>query len=285
MYIISGTASHQIAQDLSKILKIPLARIISKRFPDKEFYFRIVDDIKDKNVIIVQTTYPDPNLVELFLMQNAAEEAGAKKITVVIPYYGYARQDTKFQEGEALSAKAIADIISLNADEVITVDPHKEHILDFFSTSAVSCTAVPEIANYLKTKKIDMLLAPDKGALDRAKQASEIIGCEFDHMEKTRIDGSTVEMKPKELDAKNKTVAIIDDIISTGGTMALAIKELKKQGAKKVLVACTHGLFAGDAVKKLSSSGCDEIISTDTIQNDYSTVKTARCIAKLMENK
>jgi len=285
MCIISGTASHQIAQDLSKILKMPLAKIISKRFPDKEFYFRIVDDTKDKNVIIVQTTYPDPNLVELFLMQNAAEEAGAKKITVVIPYYGYARQDTKFQEGEALSAKAIADLISLNADEVITVDPHKEHILDFFSTSAVSCTAVPEIANCLKTKKIDMLLAPDKGALSRAKQASEITGCEFDHMEKTRIDGSTVEMKPKELDAKNKTVAIIDDIISTGGTMALAIKELKKQGAKKVLVACTHGLFAGDAVKKLSSAGCDEIISTDTIQNDYSVVKTAGCIAKLIEDK
>ena len=124
-----------------------------------------------------------------------------------------------------------------------------------------------------------MLLAPDKGALSRAKQASEITSCEFDHMEKTRIDGSTVEMKPKELDAKNKTVAIIDDIISTGGTMALAIKELKKQGAKKVLVACTHGLFAGDAVKKLSSAGCDEIISTDTIQNDYSVVKTAGCIA------
>jgi ribose-phosphate pyrophosphokinase len=285
MYILGGTASVIISEELSKILRAPLAKTISKRFPDEEFYFRILDDIKNKAVVIVQTTYPDPNLVELFLIQNAAEEAGAKKITVVIPYFGYARQDTKFQEGEAVSAKALARLISLNADEVITIDPHKEHILDFFSTKAKSGTAVPEIASYLKEKNIDMVLAPDKGAKNRAKRAAEIINCDFDYMQKTRIDGSTVEMKPKQLDAKNKTVAIIDDIISTGGTMALAIKELKGQGAKKVFVACTHGLFASDAIKKLSSAGCDEIISTDTIQNEYSTVHTASCIAKVIKGK
>ena len=128
-----------------------------------------------------------------------------------------------------------------------------------------------------------MILAPDKGALDGAKKASKIIQCEFDHMEKTRINGETVEIKPKNLDAQNKNVAIIDDIISTGGTMAKSIKELKKQGAKKVYVACTHGLFAGDAIKKLTSAGCDEIISTDTIQSSYSKVKIAPCIASLIK--
>jgi ribose-phosphate pyrophosphokinase len=283
MYILGGTASYSVAKDISKILKATLAETISKRFPDNEFYVRILDDVKGKDIVIVQTTYPDPNLVELFLLQNAAEESGAKTVTVVIPYYGYARQDTKFKDGEAISAKALAQLISLNADKIITVDPHKEHILDFFSTSAESCTAIPEIAKYLGQKKIDLILAPDKGALDRAKHASKIVGCDFDHMEKTRIDGSTVEMKPKKLDAENKTVVIIDDIISTGGTMALAIKELKKHGAKKVLVACTHGLFAGDAVKKLNSAGCDDIISTDTIISNHSKVKIAPCIANLIK--
>ena len=283
MYIISGTASNTVAEDLSYILKIPRVNTISKRFPDKEFYVRILDNIKNEHVVIVQTTYPDPNLVELFLLQNAVEEAGAKKITVIIPYYGYARQDTLFQAGEAISAKAIAGLISLNADEVITVDPHKEHILDFFSTSAKSCTAVPEIANYLKQKNLDLILAPDKGALNRAKQASNIVGCDFDYMEKTRIDGTTVEIKPKNLDVQNKNVVIIDDIISTGGTMAKSIKELKIQGAKKVYVSCTHGLFAGDAIKKLSSSGCDEIIATDTIHSNYSTVKVAPSISQLLK--
>jgi len=283
MFIIGGTASKTVAEDIAKILNKPLVNTISKRFPDKELYVRILDDIKGESVVLVQTTYPDQNLIELFLLQNAAEEAGAKKITVVIPYFGYARQDTKFKDGEAISAKAIAELISLNADNVITVDPHKEHILDFFSTSAHSTSAVPEIANYLKQKKIDMILAPDKGALMRAKTASNIIKCEFDYMEKTRIDGETVEIKPKNLQAQNKNVAIIDDIISTGGTMAKSIKELKIQGAKKVYATCTHGLFAGDAVKKLASAGCDEIISTDTIISNFSKVKIAYSISKLLK--
>jgi len=211
-YIVGGTASKTVAEDLAKILKARMVDTISKRFPDNELYVRILDNIQGKDVIIVQTTYPDSNIVELFLLQNAIEESGAKSITVVIPYYGYARQDTKFQDGEAISAKALANLISLNADKVITVDPHKEHILDFFSTSAYSCSAVPEIAKYLDGKEIDMVLAPDKGAVDRAKKASKIIGCDFDYMEKTRIDGTTVEIKPKNLDAQNKNVAIIDDI-------------------------------------------------------------------------
>jgi len=278
MYIIGGTASKTVAEDLSKELKVPLANTISKRFPDEEFYFRILDDVKGKHVIIVQTTYPDPNVIELFLLQNAVEEAGAKEISVVIPYFGYARQDTKFQDGEPISAKAMANLISLNADRVITVDPHKDHILDFFSTSAHSCSAVPELAKYLKKKNIDMILAPDKGAFERAKQASEIIGCDFDYLEKTRIDGTTIEIKPKELDSQNKNVAIIDDIISTGGTMAKSIQQLKKHGAKNVYVACTHGLFAGNAIKKLSSAGSKEIIATDTVQSKFSKVKIAPCI-------
>ena len=282
MYIIGGTASRSVAEDLASILNCKIVNTISKRFPDGELYVRILDDTSNKDVVIVQTTYPDPNIIELFLLQNAAIEAGAKTITVVIPYYGYARQDTKFQDGEAISAKALAGLISLNADKVITVDPHKEHILNFFSTPAYSCSAVSEIAKYLIEKEVDMILAPDKGAVDRAKRASEIINCEVDYMEKTRIDGTTVEIKPKNLDAKNKNVAIIDDIISTGGTMSLSIKELKKQGAKKIFVACTHGLFAGDAIKKLSTAGCEEIISTDTIISDFSKVKIAPVIADVL---
>lgn len=283
MYIIGGTASKTVAEDLSKELGAPLVHTISKRFPDDEFYVRIMDDLSGEHVVIVQTTYPDSNIVELFILQNAVEEAGAKEITVVIPYFGYARQDTKFEDGEPISAKTMANLISLNADKVITVDPHKEHILDFFSTSAFSCSAVPELARYLKKKNIDMILAPDKGALERAKLASKIMECDFDYMEKTRIDGETIEIKPKKLDAQNKNVAIIDDIISTGGTMAKSIQELKKHGAKNVFAACTHGLFAGDAVKKLNSAGCNEIISTDTVQGEFSKVKIAPCISSFFK--
>jgi len=285
MYIISGSASKTVAEDLSHDTKSYLVKTESKRFPDDELYIRILEDISDEHVLIIQSTYPDRNIIELFLLQDAAEEAGAKEITTIIPYFGYARQDTKFKEGEPISAKALAALISLKTDRVITVDPHKEHILDFFDVSAFSCSAVTEIARYLEKKNINLVLAPDKGAVDRAESASKIINCDFDYLEKTRIDGKTIQIKTKNLEVKNKNVAIIDDIISTGGTMAKSIKELRKQGAKKVYVSCTHGLFAGEALKKLTNSGCDEIISTDTINSQFSKVKIAPCISRLLKSK
>ena len=283
MYIIGGTASKTIAEDISNSLNIPIAKTILKRFPDDELYVCISDNISGKDVIIVQTTYPDKNIIELFLLQNAVKEAGARKTTVIIPYFGYGRQDKKFEKGEPISAKAIASLISINADEIITVDPHKEHILDFFSIPSYSISAVPELSRYLKGKNIDLVLAPDKGALNRAEQASSIINCDFDYMEKTRIDGSTIKIKPKNLKVQSKNVAIIDDIISTGGTMAKSIYELKKQGANKIFVACTHGLFAGKAIKKISSAGCDEIISTDTIKSRFSKVKISPSLLTLLK--
>ncbi len=282
MYILGGTAAKNVAGNLAKELHQPLIQATFKRFPDDEFYIRLFDDIAGEDVLIVQTAYPDHKIIELFLMQDAVHDAGAKTITVALPYFGYSRQDKKFEEGEAISARAIAQHISLHADSVITVDPHKEAILKFFTVPAHSCSAVTTIAKYLKEKKIDFILAPDKGARDRAKEAAAFIHCEYDYLEKTRINGTTVKITPKKLDARDKHVAIIDDIISTGGTMANSIKELKKQGAASVSVACTHGLFIGVAKEKLISSGCDEIISTDTIENEFSKVSVASCIAETL---
>jgi ribose-phosphate pyrophosphokinase len=279
MYILGGASTKNIAGNLSKRLRQPLLGIIYKRFPDDEFYVRILDDITGQDVLIVQTAYPDQKIIELLLIQDAVYDAGAKKITVILPYFGYSRQDKKFEEGEAISARAIAQHISLHADCVITVDPHKLHILKFFTVPAYSCSAVSPIAHYLTEKNIDFVLAPDKGAKERAKEAAKLINCEYDYLEKTRINGNTVKITPKKLDAHGKNVAIIDDIISTGGTMTNSIKELKKQGAKTVFVACTHGLFIGGAIEKLLAADCDEIISTDTIETDFSKVSVADCIA------
>jgi len=279
MFILGGTSAKNVSGNLANRLQQPLLHVIYKRFPDDEFYIRLLDNIVGKDVVIVQTAYPDSKIVELLLMQDAVHEAGAKKITVVLPYFGYSRQDKKFDEGEAISARAIAQHISLHADCIVTVDPHKKHILKFFTVPAYSCSAVSTIAQYLKEKGIDFVLAPDKGAKERAKEAAKLINCEYDYLEKTRIDGNTVKITPKELDARGKNVAIIDDIISTGGTMANSIRELKKQGAKTVLVACSHGLFIGGAKEKLLAADCDEIISTDTIETNFSKVSAAECIA------
>jgi ribose-phosphate pyrophosphokinase len=282
MYVLGGTSAKNIARNLANKIQQPLLQATYKRFPDNEFYIRVLDDIAGEDVLIVQTAYPDPKIIELLLMQDAVHDAGAKKITVVLPYFGYSRQDKRFKDGEAISARAVAQHISMHADCVITVDPHKEHILKFFSVPAYSCSAVSTIAHYLKEKNIDFVLAPDKGAKERAKEAAALIDCEYDYLEKTRVDETTVKITPKKLDARDKHVAIIDDIISTGGTMANSIKELKKQGAKTVSVACTHGLFVGGAKEKLLSADCDEIISTDTIETEFSKVSAADCIAEIL---
>lgn len=279
MYILGGTSAKNVAEQLARRLQQPLLHTTYKRFPDDEFYIRLLDDITGQDVLMVQTAYPDQKIIELLLMQEAVHDAGAKKITVAVPYFGYSRQDKKFEEGEAISARAIAQHISLRADCVITVDPHKEHILNFFTVPAYSCSAVGSLAKHLMKKHIDFVLAPDKGAKERAKEAASRIGCQYDYLEKTRIDGTTVKITPKTLNASGKHVAIIDDIISTGGTMAQSIRELKKQGAKSVVVACTHGLFVGGAKEKLLSADCDEIISTDTIETEFSKVSAADCIA------
>jgi ribose-phosphate pyrophosphokinase len=282
MKIIGGTASSSIAEDLSNITKNSLVKTKIERFPDGELYVRLLEPVKNEKVIIIQTTYPDQNIIELFLLIDAAKKANSKEIITVIPYYGYARQDKQFKDGEPVSAQILAELISLKTDKIITIDPHKDHILDFFISTAQKISAIPLICKYLKTKNIDLILAPDKGAVYTAQKASEDLSCEYDYLEKTRINGSTIKITPKNLDVKNKKVAIIDDIISTGGTMATAIKELKKQKASEVYVACTHGLFAGSAIEKLKSAKCDEIITTDTIFSKYSKVKTAEIIADVL---
>ncbi len=276
--IIAGSSSPSLAKNLSVEMNLPIADVTIKRFPDGECYVRIHEKMEE--AIIVANTYPDENIIELFLLQNAARKMGAGKISLVIPYYGYGRQDKVFEEGEAISAEKIAHLIQQDADTIITVDPHKEHITKFFKIPAHICSAVEEIASHF-INKVDTVLAPDKGAMDRARRAAEIIGCPFDYLEKKRLSGEEVQMKVKEMDVAGMDVLIIDDIISTGGTMAEAIKSLKKQGAKNVFISCSHGLFIGNAIERIRKAGCDEIVSTDTVESIYSKISVARPIADL----
>lgn len=277
--IIAGSSSPQLATALSETLDVPLAETTVKRFPDGELYVRVHQEMDE--AIIIQNTYPDGNIVELFLLQDAARRMGAHTLRVVLPYYGYGRQDKVFEEGEAVSAAKLADLIEQDADMVATVDPHKEYISEFFDIRAHVVTAVKELAKHF-TDRADMALAPDRGALQRAKLAAETMGCPYDHLEKTRISGDQVEMQPKKLDVADRHVLIIDDIISTGGTMAAAIRNLKKQGAAEVYAACSHGLFAEGAVERMREAGCDDMVATDTIESRFSQVSAAPPLAAVL---
>lgn len=285
MKVLGGSASTRTAKELASILGADLVAVEQKTFPDGEVYVRVPAKLRDEHVVIVQTTQPNASLVELLFLEAAAHDQGAAEITVVVPYYAYSRQDRVFNEGEIISAEAIAELIELKADRFITVDPHKEHILGFFGIESHGVSAVPLLAKELERQSVDTVLAPDKGALDRAEFAAKCLGADFDFMEKTRLSGTEVVMKAKSLDVRGKTVAIVDDIISTGGTIATAAAELKRQGAKRVIAACTHGLFLNNAVERLHGTGVDVVIATDSIEGPRSVVGCAPAIADVLRAK
>lgn len=278
MIVVSGSASRSLSRTLSEEMGINLAKVESKRFPDDEGYVRIHESLDGEEVVLVQTSYPDEKIIELFLLQDAIREFKVKKMITVIPYFGYARQDKKFNIGEPISARILAKHTQLSTDSIITVDIHEENILDWFEIPAKNISGMPQIGVYLKNLEPDIIIAPDKGAQDLAKKVAEVIGCSWDYLEKIRIDGEHVEMKAKNLSVSGKNVAIVDDIIATGGTIVKATEQLKSQGAKKVYAACTHGLFAKNALSRLQDV-CDEVISTDTIENETSVVSVAKEVA------
>lgn len=284
MFVVGGSASQRLSKELAKSLKAKQAKVETKRFPDDECYVRIDEDLDGEDVFIVQTTWPDKNIVELFLLQDAVRDFDVASVTTVVPYFGYARQDKQFKPGEPISARAIARLIQSQTDEFITVDVHAPTVTDWFEKAmAKNVMAYPEIGRFLKGVGVQVILSPDEGRWDNAKRVADVVGCDADYLEKERIDGNTVIMTPKNLDVKGKSVAIVDDIISTGGTIVKAAEQLRKHGARKVVAACTHGVFASNALERLKGA-CDEIYSTDTIENPTTCISVAPQIARMAKD-
>jgi ribose-phosphate pyrophosphokinase len=194
----------------------------------------------------------------------------------VIPYYGYARQDRIFKEGESFSARTMAHHLQMDVDHLVCVNLHKEAILEEFDSvyGSANVSVMGMIGEFLKNAEIDLILSPDKGAIGYAKETATVLGCDFDNLEKTRIDGSTVMITPKELDVDGRNVCIVDDIIATGGTIDRAQQALRKQGASKVFACCAHGLFTGGGMERLEPV-LDGLFSSDTIENPTSAFSAA----------
>jgi len=283
MIVVGGSASKALSEDLAKELGCKVVRPFISRFPDGECYVRIEEESLDDDVAIVQNSHPDGMFIELLLLQDAVLGLGAKSVTNVVPYFGYARQDERFKKGEALSAKVMIDQIALSADRLITVDIHKPYILNWFGKkSALNVHGAPCIGHFVKGHGIDLVLAPAEGAAERAKEVAGVIGADWDHLEKTRLSGEMVRIAPKNIDVKDKHTLIVDDIISTGGTIAAAGNQLKIEGAKSIAAACTHGLFAKGALDRLRKC-CNQVYSTNTIEGDVSVISVAPQIAKALQ--
>ena len=280
MHIVGGSASGRLAGELAKNLGADLADVEVKRFPDDECYVRVGDDLDGQDVVIVQTAWPDRNIVELLLLQDAVREFDVSSVTTVVPYFGYARQDKKFKAGEPVSARMLARIIQLQSDAFVTVDVHAPSVVAWFDRiPATNVSAHPEVGAFLKREGVELVLSPDEGRRDNAKMVASVAGCEADFLVKERVDGKTVKMAPKSLDVSGKTVAMVDDIISTGGTIVKASEQLRQQGAAKIIAVCTHGVFASDAIPRLREA-CDEVFSTDTIESSTTAITVAPQVAR-----
>ncbi len=284
--IIGGSASQKLAAKVAWELEDTLVPMETKKFPDGERYIRIKGELEDEVIVIQSTGYPqDENLVELFLILKNLKNMGAEKIKVVIPYFGYARQDKQFKGGEAVSAKIIAEILeAAGASQIFSINLHQDHITEFFSVPAYNLSAMPLIADYIKDFLDDpIIIAPDEGALKHAKEVAGVIGCRYDYLEKQRISPKIVETKPKSIDIKGMQAVIIDDIISTGGTIVGASSILERQGAEKIVVACVHAVLVEDALLRIFTTGVDDVVATDTLSSDVSVISVAPLIADALK--
>ena len=234
------------------------------RFPDGELHVRIMGDLRGEDVAIIGNTYPNDGIIELLLLIDAVGEMKPNSINVVIPYLGYGRQDRIFEAGEALSIRAICGCLC-DVDRVVLIDPHSWLVRDFFRSQVEELTAIPLLARWMEGK-VDFIVAPDKGSARRAEIAARELGVEYIVMQKKRNSAYDVEVAIESGQEKldGQRVGIVDDIISTGGTMAKACSALRAEGAKEIYLACTHGLFLRDSLKTLSTL-TDGIATTDSL--------------------
>jgi len=263
-------------------------------FPDGESYMRFKVNLKGETVVLVQTTAPDPDrkLVQLLIMARTAREFGAGRVVACVPYLAYMRQDKRFLDGEALSFDVVLGLLEdSGVDDLLVVDLHSEESLREIQPRhrirVHTLSAIPVIALYLKEHGFDgaYSLSPDAGRRDIVETASGVMGGGFAFFEKIRDrhTGATT-MKVKDVDVEGGKAVVFDDIISSGGTMARAIKGLKDQGAVKVAAACTHALFMDGAEDRLREAGADLIIATDTVESAYSVVSVAGLLAERLRS-
>ncbi len=286
MIVAPGPASVSLGYRVARELGVEVVRVKFKTFPDGESYIRFLDPVEGEDVAIIQSTHPpqDTNLLRLLLMSKTAKRLGARSVVAVVPYLAYARQDKEFLEGEAVSVDVVIGLIEASGvDEFLTFDIHSMDILERFSIPAKSLSAIPALAEHVRTMGLSgaLSVAPDEGAIGLAKAAAEVLGGGWSWMrkERDRVTGE-IRMWLEEVEASGRDVAIFDDIISTGGTMARAVSLLKSAGARRVVCACTHPLLVGDALSRILGAGCDTVIGTDCVPSPISVVSVSGLIAE-----
>jgi ribose-phosphate pyrophosphokinase len=270
MILFTGTSNPELGKKIADYLGMPLGKARFTLFPDGETFVKIEDDIRGRDVYFIQPTCTPVNdsLMELLLFVDSARRASAKRITVVMPYYGYARQDRKDEGRTPITAKLVANMIATaGCDRVLTMDLHAMQIQGFFDIPVDNLLAEPVLSKYYAAKNIEdlVLVSPDVGNVKRARVYAQRLGADLAIIDKRRVSGETVKTSHLIGDVNGRTVLMVDDMISTAGTICSAVQLCKDHGAKQVYVGATHGVLCGPAIERLAAAPVDEIVVTDTI--------------------
>lgn len=273
LQVFTGNGNPALAKEICDRMRIPLGNALVTRFSDGEINVQILDNVRGRDVFVVQPTANPVNrhLMELLIMIDALKRASAARITAVLPYYGYSRQDRKVQPRVPITAKLVADLITTaGANRVLTVDLHVGQIQGFFNIPVDNLFAAPVILEYLGSKKFDNLIvvSPDAGGVERARAFAKRLGVALAIIDKRRDKPNVAQVMNIIGDVKGHDCLLFDDMVDTAGTLTEATIALKANGALKIYAACTHAVLSGPAIQRLNESALEEIIVTNTIALD-----------------
>jgi ribose-phosphate pyrophosphokinase len=268
MRVFSGNANRPLAEAICTVIGCRLGELTCSRFPDGEVKVQILEDVRGADVFVVQPTTSNDFLVELLVIADALRRASARRITAVIPYFGYARQDRKHEGRVPITAKLMANLITTaGIDRVLTVDLHAQQLQGFFDIPVDHLTALPVQIDYLKSLKLQdaVVASPDTGSIKLAERVAKLIGARLAIIHKRRISDTQTEVGSVIGEIGPRPVVIVDDMITTAGSMTNAIRTVRQFGATRAIPVVSHGVLCGDAFERLTEVGLDELVVTDTI--------------------
>jgi len=282
--VFSGNSNPDLAEKICTCLNVPLGKAKVKTFSDGEIMVEIGENVRGRDIYVVQSTCSptNNNLMELLIMMDALKRASAATITVVMPYYGYARQDRKAAPRTPITSKLVADLVTTaGADRVVTVDLHAGQIQGIFNIPVDNLFAAPVILDHLKSRFPDnidniVMVSPDAGGTERARAFAKRLGCTLAIIDKRRTGPNVAEVMHLVGDVTGKTAIILDDMIDTAGTLTQAANALKAHGAKTIYACATHGVLSGPAIERINDSVIEKIVITDTIPLGEKAGKTSK---------
>jgi len=268
--IFTGNAHPALAKEICKELGVPLGKAQVGRFPDGEVRLQVLENVRGADVFVIQPTCRpvNDNLVELLVMLDALSRASASRITAVMPYFAYARQDRKDRPRVPISSKLVADLLtSAGADRVLALELHAGQIQGFFDIPVDHLYATPVTVAYFRRLKLKNLVvvSPDTGGVERARGFAKRMSIPLAIIDKRRADAHTVEVFNVIGEVEGKTCLLVDDMIDTGGTLVSGAKALKEKGASKVYACCAHGVFAGDSIARICNAPIEQVVATNSI--------------------